>query len=272
MRSFGMKKWFTAVLVCVMAVLSACCAEEAPVPVFGDIFPPRSGAQVAAVFAASDIQPFLKQDGDQENLDSVWVYYTDGTFEQFAEVNDQVLLFSSGTHEFVGDADFIYENPGEGNGEIIIRRAKKLTTEDGMQDYTSEHTYQMGTLGYTQLYAPENPDRQIVSVFYGLDKQPYLEEDGEQEMLDTWWIYYSDGSFEQFAIMDDPDTVVLFSEGRYQLGEGSSFVYEKNGSTPDKITLQRTKKYVSGSLVPYDSVHEYELGTLGLIRIVAFDD
>ena len=85
-------------------------------------------------------------------------------------------------------------------------------------------------------------------------------------MLDTWWIYFSDGTFVQFAILEDK--VVLFSEGVYKLSDGSSFGYEV---TPEKdvITIQRTKKYVKDSLQEYHSSHDYELSTLGLVRIVS---
>jgi len=53
--------------------------------------------------------------------------------------------------------------------------------------------------------------------------------DGDQEMLDTWWIYFSDRTFAQFAILKN--TVVLFSEGVYQLAENGSFLYETTPNT-----------------------------------------
>ncbi len=223
------------------------------------------------MFAAADIQPYTEASGETEKLDSIWIYYTDGAFEQFAEVDDSALLFSAGTYELVDDADFIYENPGAGNGQIIIRREKKLNA-NGLEDYQSENTYELGTLGFKQLYAP-NTYRQIRAVFYGCDKQPYVESDGDQETLDTWWIYYSDGTFEQFAILDDEpaDKVVLFSEGEYQLGEDSSFAYENSSKADDRIVIHRTKKYSQGELSPYDSTHEYALGTLDFARIACID-
>ena len=170
----------------------------------------------------------------------------------------------------LNEANFVYDNSDASNGQIIIRREKKLNV-NGLEDYQSEHTYDLGTLGFTQLYAP-NHDRKVAAVFYGCDKQPHLGSDGDQKNLDTWWIYYTDGTFEQFAIMDDDpaDRVVLFSEGEYQLREGSSFAYEHAGEA-DYITIHRTKKYTRGGLTSYDSIHEYELGTLGFVRIVVID-
>lgn len=262
-------KWIFAITAVVLA-LTACWAGAESGAGNTLYYPPRTGVAVAAVFAAPDIQPYTDGDGETDQIDSIWIYYTDGTFEQFAEVEDHVVMFSSGTHELLGDADFVF-SPSDGDREeIVIRREKKYSHDKGLAEYHSEHTYQTGTLGFTQLYSPANPDRQVSAIFYGIEKQPFTEEDGDQEMLDTWWIYYSDGTFEQFAILEDK--VILFSEGTYTLGEGSSFVYEKKADTSDMITIRRTKKYQSGSLAVYESSHEYELSTLGFVRIAAIDE
>ena len=186
--------------------------------------------------------------------------------EQFAEADDRIVLFSTGTYQLEENADYIYEHPGEaGNGQITIHRNKKFTSQ-GITDYDSEHTYDLGTLGFYPVYTPDNPDKQVTAAFYGDDKQPFTKKDGGQDMLDTWWIYFSDGTFVQFAILEDK--IVLFSEGVYKLSDGSSFGYEV---TPEKdvITIQRTKKYVKDSLQEYHSSHDYELSTLGLVRIVS---
>lgn len=263
-----MKKGLCGIITLLLMLTAACFAGAESGPAM--YYAAHTGSRVAAVFAAADIQPWADEDGETDHLDSIWVYYTDGTFEQFAEMDDRVLLFSSGSYELPGNADFISGNRDGEKEEIVIRREKKYAAGKGLADYQSEHTYELGTLGFTQLYAGENPERQVKAIFYGIDKQPYTERDGDREMLDTWWIYYTDGSFEQYAVLEDK--VVLFSEGTYTLGEGSSFVYEKNGEGSDRITIQRTKKYQAGSLAPYESSHEYELGTLGLVRIYAIDE
>ena len=262
-----MKKQFSILAAVLLIVLGVACLAEADSETN---HPPKTNIEVAAMFAAPDIQPYTEADGNKEMLDSIWIYYTNGTFEQFADIDGSVLLFSAGTYELLNEANFVYENTDSGNGQIIIRREKKLSA-NGLESYQSEHTYDLGTLGFTQLYAP-NHDRKVAAVFYGCDKQPYVESDGDQEMLDTWWIYYTNGTFEQFAIMDDDpaDKVVLFSEGEYQLREGSSFAYEHAGDA-DYITVHRTRKYSQGGLASYDSIHDYELGTLGFARIVVID-
>ena len=263
-----MNKCIAIVLACLMA-LTVCCALADSETDQVYLYPARTGVQVTAVFAAPDIQPWTEEDGDREELDSIWVFYSDGSFEQFAEVDDKVLLFSKGIYLLADGTDFIYEYPGQaGNGQITIRRNKKLTPQ-GLIDYDSEHNYELGTLGFTPIYTLEGPDRQVAAIFYGIDKQPYTEEDGDQEMLDTWWIYFSDGTFAQFAIVDD--NVVLFSEGEYQLAENGSFCYE---TTPveDVITIQRTKKYVSDRLQEYASSHDYELSKLKFTRIVVIGE
>lgn len=262
-----MKKQIPILVAVLLVVLSAACLAEADNETS---HPPKTNVEVVAMFAAPDIQPYTEADGNKEMLDSIWIYYSNGSFEQFADVDDSVFLFSAGTYELLNEANFVYDNSDADNGQIIIRREKKLNP-NGLEDYQSERTYDLGTLGFTQLYAP-NHDRKVAAVFYGCDKQPYVESDGDQEMLDTWWIYYTNGTFEQFAIVDDDqaDKVVLFSEGEYQLREGNSFAYEHAGDS-DSITIHRTKKYTQGGLASYDSIHDYELGTLGFVRIVVID-
>lgn len=260
-----MKKTMAFVLALLLMVpVFSCAAAESG----GTVYAPRTAVEVASIFAAPDIQPYVESDGDQEMIDSVWVFYSDGTFEQFAEADGKVLLFSTGTYDLLDGADFVYETPGASNGQIVIRRDKKLSSDQVLADYSSEHTYDLGTLGFVQLYAPD-PDRKVKAVFYGNDKQPWQEQDGDSEMLDTWWIYYADGTFDQFAVLDDQ--IVLFSLGTYQLSEGSSFIYEKS-DTSGMITIRRTKKYLADGLAPYESSHEYELSTLGFVRIVAIGE
>ena len=262
-----MKKQFPILVVVLLVALSAVGLAESDNETS---HPPKTDIEVAAMFAAADIQPYTEADGNMKMLDSIWIYFTNGTFEQFADVDDSVRLFSAGTYELLNEANFVYENSDAGNGQIVIRREKKLNA-NGLEDYQSERIYDLGTLGFTQLYAP-NHDRNVAAVFYGCDKQPYVESDGDQEMLDTWWVYYTNGTFEQFAIVEDVPAkkVVLFSEGEYQLREGSSFAYE-NAEDTYYITIHRTAKYSQGGLAPYDSVHDYELGALGFVRIVAID-
>ena len=261
-----MKKAISILAVVFLVVLCAgCLAEESNSA-------PKTGTEVATVFAAPDIQPYTEADGSQEKLDTIWIYYTDGTFEQFAEVDDKALLFSNGTYELVGDADFVLENNGADNGQIIIRRETKLSSTKGLEDFQTEDVVELSSPGLTQLYAPD-AGRKIDAAFYGIDKQPYTGNDGEQDMLDTWWLYFSDGTFEQYAIVDDEpkDRVVLFSTGRYQLRDGSSFIYEKKSDESSFLTIQREKKLSPDGLVPYESSHEYELSTLGFVRIISID-
>ena len=93
--------------------------------------------------------------------------------------------------------------------------------------------------------------------------------DGEQEMPDTWWIYFSDGSFAQFAILED--SVVLFNEGMYQLNEDGSFLYETTPVT-DVITFDQNKKYLSDGQTDDESSQDFELGAYGDVRIVAIGE
>ena len=176
-------------------------------------------------------------------LDTLWVYYSDGTFEQFAAIDDQLVLFSKGTYAFAEDGDFIYEVDETDHGDIIITRTHKYQAGAGLDAYESEHTYDLGTLGFDPLYA-FIPDGKLVRVlFYGDDKQPYVESDGDEEMIDTEWFFYSDGTFEQYGEIDDQ--IVLFSTGTYELSDGADFVYEDDDN--GQITINRDQKYQAGS-------------------------
>ena len=70
-------------VIVVLVMLCAACSASADQD---SVYPPRAGAEVAAIFAAPDIQPYTEEDGKQEKLDSILVFYTDGCFEQFAEL------------------------------------------------------------------------------------------------------------------------------------------------------------------------------------------
>ena len=80
-----MKKVISILLVCLMMGLAVGCAAAESDTNAEFFYPTRTGVRVEAMFAAPDIQPYTGEDGDQEKLDCIWVFYTDGTFEQFAE-------------------------------------------------------------------------------------------------------------------------------------------------------------------------------------------
>lgn len=220
---------------------------------------------VTAVFVKEDAQAYTEADGDNEKLDTIWIYYSDCTFEQFVELDDDIELFSKGSYTLTQGGDFVLKDD-EPVVNITIRRSHKF--QSGLlEEYLSEHTYDLGTLGFDQLYAYDNDSRRVEAVFYGIEKQPFVESDGEREMLDTVWIYFNDMTFEQYAWLDDE--MVLFSTGTYAFSDGGDFIYEAEEKSFGDITLSRREKYQAGKgLSPYESTHTYDLNSLGFIVLV----
>ena len=111
-----------------------------------------------------------------------------------------------------------------------------------------------------------NTDKRIVAAFMQVDKQRLVKIDGTETELTTMWFYYDDGTFEQFAISEDGESV-LFSTGVYSLVKGS---LTERGSV---FTLHRDQKYQDGEgLAPYDSTHDYTIGELGFMRVYPYPD
>ncbi len=260
MRSNMKKSMLLAVaMTLVICLLSVSCATKA--------LPEKDEERtVVAVFAKEDAQAYTYSDGERDYLDTLWVYYSDGTFRQYAELGDDVVLFSCGTYSLV-DGDFIYGSDEEDFGDIVIKRERKYVNGE-LTDYSSEHTYDLGSLGFVQLYAYGTDPSSVEAVFYGLDKQLLVNTEGENDFLDTCWIYYSDMTFEQYAVVGDE--MVLFSRGTYSFADDGDFIYEMDGDDYGDIVISRTHKYsTSDGLVEYQSSHVYDLGSLGFEQIVS---
>lgn len=80
-----MKK-LIALLLALMISLGVCYAETTPVP---------DGAEVIVIFAQQDKQPLTKQNGRIEYLDTIWIYFTDYTFVQYAFIDETPVVFST---------------------------------------------------------------------------------------------------------------------------------------------------------------------------------
>ena len=228
---------------------------------------PKVGAEVAAIYTGTDKQPYSLSDDREELLDTIWIYYSDNTFEQYASYGNDIMLFSIGTYKFEGDSSFLYKDGDSDHAQITITRTKKYQAGSALSDYHSEHTYDLSSIGYERRYVLEEGGKTIESVFYALNKQPYTAEDDTEDMLDTIWIYYSDNTFDQFASVDD--IIVPCSTGTYQMNDGGDFLYSLDESDFGEITINRTKKYIAGKgLIDYSSSHTYELNSLGFVQIV----
>ncbi len=104
-----------------------------------------------AVFVGVEKQPYTDETGSQTMLNTVWLYYGDNTFEQYALVDGAMQVFSTGTYELLGDSDFAFADSKDDMVEIVLHRNQKYQAGKGLAEYDSTHTYELNTLGF-ELY------------------------------------------------------------------------------------------------------------------------
>ncbi len=105
---------------------------------------------IAAIFSGIDKQPF--SDSEDSLIDTLWIYYSDNTFDQYAEIEKEEVLFSQGTYTFKNDGRFLPEPAPSVSIEIEINRTKKYQKGKGLTDYRSSHIYNLYSLGFKQLW------------------------------------------------------------------------------------------------------------------------
>lgn len=101
---------------------------------------------IVAAFMQADKQKLVKTDGSEEMLTTMWFYYDDGTFEQYALVDSENnVLFSSGDYSTTDG--FVSKE-----SVLTIHRTKKYQDGKGLADYESEHDYVIGDLEFIRVY------------------------------------------------------------------------------------------------------------------------
>ena len=105
--------------------------------------------QVSATFVGIEVQPYKDEAGTETMLNTVWIYFNDLHFEQYAFVDGAMQLFSTGNYELSEGAHFEFGPDDKDVGEITITRTKKYQAGKGLSDYSSTHTYELNTLGFT---------------------------------------------------------------------------------------------------------------------------
>ena len=82
-----------------------------------------------------DKQKLVRTDGSEEYLPTIWFYYNDGSFQQYAVVDGQNnVLFSCG--------DYSVTDPAFTEGAVLkIHRTQKYQDGTGLTDYNSTHEY-----------------------------------------------------------------------------------------------------------------------------------
>ena len=110
----------------------------------------RTDLALAAAFMQVDKQKLVRTDGNEEYLPTIWFYYDDGSFQQFAIVDgEENELFSCGDYSVTGNV-FADESV------LTIHRTKKYQDGVGLADYDSTHDYVIGSLDFIRIYPKED--------------------------------------------------------------------------------------------------------------------
>ena len=176
------------------------------------------------------------------------------------------MLFRSGTYSLENGANFIIEE-GKDNGSIVINRNKKRTFDDpdatGLKDYDSSHEYDLGSLGFTQIYGPEDEGKKIEAVFGDDNQLLYTDDSGVVRHLDSVWIMFDDMTFKQFVYIDDD--VKLYGSGYYELSDGADFNNIEQEKDSGTITLEYDYNMLYKATGQKDTEPvTYDLKSLGL--------
>ena len=139
-----MKRIISLFLGCVLVISIVSCANT------NIINKESKGKNVCAIFVGIDKQP---SGGADELIDTIWIYFDDETFEQYAEVDKEMVLFSQGNYYFENDGNFIDGQKDSSKGQITIDRTKKYQYGKGLIDYSSHHTYDLYALGFKCVFA-----------------------------------------------------------------------------------------------------------------------
>ena len=217
-----------------------------------------------AVYLGAGAQSYAGENGNEKPLDSVMIYLSDGSFEQYTIMNDDCTPYSSGYYLLAEDGRFAPDADGVSSGGITMEFNKAYDADEGLTEVFETEETALDSLfasGY-QYIGGHDENKDIAQIYLGSKKQSYTNAKGVELMLNTVWVYYTDGSFEQYAVIKD--RVELFSAGTYELGEGAGFKLFDEPEANSTITINRNYKYVEGSgLQDYESSHTYQLGSIG---------
>ena len=107
----------------------------------------NSDKDIVAAFMQVDKQKLVKRDGTETVLTTMWFYYEDGTFQQFAlSEGGEDILFSEGTYS-VSNGSFV-----DKDSVLTIHRTKKYQDGEGLAPYDSTHDYVIGDLEFLRVY------------------------------------------------------------------------------------------------------------------------
>ena len=106
----------------------------------------RTDLKLVAAFMQVDKQKLVKADGSEQYLPTIWFYYDNGTFQQYAVIDgEKDVLFSSGEYSVAEDAS-------TSKSIITLHRTQKYQDGIGLADYDSTHEYVLGELGFIRVF------------------------------------------------------------------------------------------------------------------------
>ena len=105
----------------------------------------RTDLKLVAAFMQVDKQKLVKTDGNEEYLSTIWFYYDDGSFQQYAVLDGREnVLFSCGDYSVT---DGVFRE----SSVLTIHRTKKYQDGTGLADYDSLHDYPIDELGFIRV-------------------------------------------------------------------------------------------------------------------------
>ena len=261
-----MKKCLAMLLVLVMLVgvvgfapaFAADDDDAAPMPPHI-----KDGVSVVAIFADAEVNPIEGPEDAPEDMepimaDAILLYFSDNTFDQYVETPKGFELYSTGTYTFKEEGDFILTEK-EGEDVIALEITQQFSIEDQkLVDASEKNEFDLSTIHLAQLFGPDD-EREVEAVFADNNAVIYEDENGVISNLDAIWIYYADGTFEEYAFLKGE--VVLYGSGTYAFDEAGDFhivPLEKDNGT---ITL--TWKESLGGFA--DRSLTFDLGSTGLL-------
>ena len=106
----------------------------------------RPDLKLTAAFMQVDKQKLVREDGSEVYLPTIWFYYGDGSFQQFAVLDGQEdVLFSTGDYSVT---DGVFTD----TSVLTIHRTQKYRDGTGLAEYDSRHEYVIGDLDFIRIY------------------------------------------------------------------------------------------------------------------------
>ena len=230
----------------------------------------NKGAAIVAIFADEEVCPVIAPEDlpkveDEILTDAILIYYSDNTFEQYAQTPSGYEPYRSGTYTFKGEGDF---NLSEDEDEDILEiEIQKQHSTSGMRpvDVSETSEFKLGAIRNNQIYGPKD-GREIVAVFCDDNAIIHTNESGVISKLDAIWIYFIDNTFAEYVLQNGE--VVPFGSGTYEFNETGDFNVDAMEEDHGTITIswKESVEDLAGKSLTFD------LGTMGFVRIYAKQD